>query len=71
MACWQGAPAAAAELVRLHGREPFDRDDVLDAAEVRVAGDDGAAQVLSESSDETISITDAGAGLQTGGRQSQ
>ena|SRR3990170_2524934 len=61
------APRALA-LIKPRAREPLDQNDVFDTVKVGIAGDDRATQMLSQSSDETVSITDSGGSLQTGGR---
>ena len=61
----------ARELLSLGDRQPLDGHLVFELPEVRVAGDDCAAQALGEGGGEGVRVADTAGRLQTSGGQSQ
>src|SRR3989304_2557785 len=59
------------ELLRLGRRQPLDSHLVFELPEVRVAGDDCAAQALGEGGGEAVRVADTAGRLQTSGGESQ
>ena len=66
-----GPSGRARELLSLGDRQPLDGHLVFELPEVRVAGDDCAAQALGEGGGEAVRVADTAGRLQTSGGQSQ